>query len=231
MKILRVLAVLSFVAGVALLVVGFTRSGGGARPAAQSATIQEFDLRTPAPESPSPSPTPTDAATPTPTPAPFDGALASLEIPRFKVDAPVEAINFVPGTNQLATPSDPHDAGWYDQYAKPGFGGNAVFSGHVDYWPDIIGPFNKLSLLAADDEIVVHMKDGPTYRYRVIAVHRYPEATIPMGDLIWPKDRPAEEEWITLITCGGRFQSYDPSRPSGPGQYLDRDVVVAQRVQ
>lgn len=35
--------------------------------------------------------------------------------------------------------------------------------------------------------------------------------------------------WITLITCGGRFRALNPDG-SGPGEYLDRDVVIAERV-
>ena len=40
--------------------------------------------------------------------------------------------------------------------------------------------------------------------------------------------RPEGEEWITLITCGGRFVA---TQPNGLGEYLDRDVVVARRIQ
>lgn len=49
-----------------------------------------------------------------------------------------------------------------------------------------------------------------------------------MGDLISAPEKPAGAEWITLITCGGRFRAYLDG--GGPGEYLDRDVVVAERV-
>ena len=73
------------------------------------------------------------------------------------------------------------------------------------------------------------MDNGTEYRYRLIRKARYDEQTIPMGELIWPPNRPAGSEWVTLITCGGRFQAYEGG--NGVGQYLDRDVVVAERVQ
>lgn len=224
MQILRILAIVSFVAGAALLAFGFVRSGGDGDP-----SPADFDTtRFVAPPFPTASPTEAlgtrTAAAPSPTP--FDGAVARLKIPRFKVDSAIEAIGIT--SNELETPKNPRNTGWYDIYDKPGFYGNAVFSAHVDYYPNILGPFNKLSKLEAGDEIVVQMENGLEYRYRVIRKARYDVSNIPMGDLIWPKDKPRDQEWVTLITCGGRFQA---SRPGGPGEYLDRDVVVAERYQ
>ncbi len=76
------------------------------------------------------------------------------------------------------------------------------------------------------------MEDGPAYTYEVFYFQRYDVSTIPMGDLIagvvGGRARPPEEEWITLITCGGRFVA---TQPNGLGEYLDRDVVVARRIQ
>ena len=60
------------------------------------------------------------------------------------------------------------------------------------------------------------MRDSPRARAR----------SIPMADILWPAER-GSEEWITLITCGGRIV-YDAT---GYGEYLDRDVVVARRVR
>ncbi|KAA0231985.1 class F sortase [bacterium] len=129
-------------------------------------------------------------------------------------------------SNQLDTPHDPLKTGWYYIYDKPGFRGTAVFSAHVDYYPNIIGPFNKLKNSEIGDDIVVVMENGLEYKYRVIRKERYDVATIPMGDLIWPTNKPADTEWVTLITCGGEFRS---ATPGGPGEYLHRDVVVAER--
>jgi sortase (surface protein transpeptidase) len=227
MTILRLFAVFAFVAGIGLLVFGFLRSDG-----AESSTPEptEFVITS----VPAPSVTPSDTATgdvpgdtPTPTATPFDGAVLRLKIPRFEVDSEIEPIGLT-DDNRLEVPEDPYDTGWYDIYAKPGFGGNALFSAHVDYYPDIRGPFYNLKYLEGGDEIVVVMEDGTEYTYSVFSYKRYDASTIPMGDIIWPSTRPEGEEWITLITCGGRFQSLTPD---GPGDYLDRDVIVARRVQ
>ncbi len=225
MRFLRSLAVISFVAGVSLLVIGFAFSGGSARttpgPSFEASPFPTIDI-TPTPTSFVPLPTVPGA---TPTPVPYDGQLARFKIPRFDVDSTVEAIGIKPN-NELDTPHDPLKTGWYNIYDKPGFTGNAVFAAHVDYYPNIIGPFNKLARMDEGDEVVITMDNGTEYRYRVIRKARYDVKTIPMGDLIWPKDKPNDKEWVTLITCGGEFVA---SRPGGPGEYLNRDVVVAER--
>lgn len=66
-----------------------------------------------------------------------------------------------------------------------------MFSAHVDYFPNIKGPFYNLHQLDAGDEVIVVMDNGTEYRYRLIRKARYEEETIPMGELIWPPDRPA----------------------------------------
>ena len=227
MKLLRSLAIVSFLVGATLLVVGFAFSGGGgsnsASPSYEASPFPTIEI-TPTPTSFVPKPT---VASSTPTPAPYDGNLTRLKIPRFKVDSLIEVIGIKPN-NELDVPQDPLKTGWYNIYDKPGFRGNAVFSAHVDYYPNIIGPFHKLSKLDKDDDIVVVMENGFEYKYKVIRKQRYDVKTIPMGDLIWPKDKPDGVEWITLITCGGEFVA---SRPGGPGEYLNRDVVVAERIQ
>lgn len=221
---LRFVAVASFMVGVALLVWGFsTRGSDEAESAPPLAafdvpTIGVLATATLTAEDP----------TPTATPEPFAGEVSGFRIPRFEVDARIENIGLIPGENQLDIPEDPLKVGWYGIYDRPGWMGNAVFSAHVDYWPDIRGPFFNLSKLDPGDEVIVVMADGQEYRYRVFRKQRYDVATIPMGDLIWPRERPADAEWITLITCGGRFRAYLDG--GGPGEYLDRDVVVAERV-
>ncbi|MCL4239807.1 MAG: class F sortase [Dehalococcoidia bacterium] len=174
-------------------------------------------------------PSPVSTVTVMPTPTPFDGPVQRLLIPRFGVDSTVEPIGLVPGANQLDAPKDPLNTGWYEIYDRPGFGGNAVFSAHVDYYPNIKGPFYNLAKAEAGDEILVEMANAQTYTYRVFFKQRYDVASIPMGELIEAPSKPEGAEWITLITCGGRFRALNPDG-SGPGEYLDRNVVIAERV-
>ena len=230
MKALRFLAILSFLLGAGLLVLGFVRSGDGNTQAAPE-PVATFGPPTPTAIPPGAAPEKPPDATPEPTPTgppPFDGAVAKLTIPRFKVNSVIESIGLIPNTNQLDTPRDPHNTGWYNQYDKPGFGGNSVFSAHVDYFPNILGPFYNLKKIDPDDEITVVMENGLEYRYRVISKQQYNLDDINMAELIWPTTKPAGAEWITLITCGGQFVK---TEASGAGKYLSRDVVIAQRSQ
>ena len=70
------------------------------------------------------------------------------------------------------------------------------------------------------------MDNGIEYRYEVMTNVRYDAYSIPMGEVVWPSNRPKGDEWITLITCGGRIVYND----TGYGDYLDRDVVQARRI-
>lgn len=222
MKVLPYAAIFVFVAGLSLLVAGFAFSGDQA-PAAEPATALAFDLRTAVPETPTPEPT--DVPSPTPTPPPFDGTLARMIAPAVGIDHAIEEIGIT--NNQLDTPKDGvNKVGWYNIYSKPGFGKNAVFAAHVNY-NFKNGPFANLAKVKPGDKITIQMQDGPSYVYEVIFFQRYDVATIPMGELIDAHQKPANEEWITLVTCGGRFQQ---TQDNGLGEYLDRDVVIAKRV-
>ncbi len=221
MKVLPYVAIFTFVAGLSLLVAGFAFSSDGA-PEPEAPAIA-FDLRTAVPDTPTEAPT--DVPTATPTPLPFDGALARMIAPAVGIDNVIEDIGIT--NNQLDTPKDAvNKVGWYYIYDKPGFGGNAVFAAHINY-NFKNGPFANLARVQPGDKVSIVMQDGPTYTYEVIFYQRYDVDKIPMGELIDAPQKPANEEWITLITCGGRFQA---TEPNGLGHYLDRDVVIARKV-
>lgn len=230
-KVLRGAAIGVFTLGVGLLVYGFAFAGGGGSndtaPPAQAETETPSATATWTPTTPATA-TKTPEPTPTETPTPYAGNVARLKIPRFNVDSTIEPIGLTTD-NALDVPKDPHNTGWYNIYSKPGWGGNAVFSAHVDYYPNIRGPFYNLAKAEVGDEIIVVMENGVEYKYRVISNTRYPVDEMPTGDLIKAAGKPDDVEWITLITCGGRFQSY--SGDGGPGEYLDRDVVIAERFE
>lgn len=215
MKFARTLSLAVFAFGALLLIAGVACSGGDAQEPDPTPTPTEAATATP-------SPTRTPPPTPTATPTPFDGAVARIKIPRFNVDAPIEelAIN---GRGELDTPKDENTSvGWYYIYDKPGWSGNAIFSAHVYYHSDP-APFMNLAKSAEGDEVIVAMEDGTEYRYTVISNKRYHRDDIPMGDIIWPKEKADYDEWVTLITCGGQLDSTGQ-------EYVSRDVVVAKRI-
>jgi sortase (surface protein transpeptidase) len=153
------------------------------------------------------------------------GAVARVVIPRLGVNHYVTQLRVVNEQMQSPDADGVNAIGWYPEFGMPGDGGNAVFSAH-ETWNFYHGPFYSMHLAQPGDEVSVQMAGGQTYSYVVMRNTRYPSDAIPMGAVIWPA-KPASEEWVTFITCGGRFVR---EQANGLGEYLDRDVVVARRV-
>ncbi len=160
---------------------------------------------------------PTQVATPPATP-PSSAPVAELMIPSIKVDAQVE-IKGVDGNGVMESPDGPWNVVWYNFSARPGFGGNAVFSGHVDYVRVGAAVFWNLRDLNPGDEIDVKLADGTTYRYAVTAKDSYPSDSAPIDQIVGPTPK----ESVTLITCIGTFSH-------ATGQYDQRLVVRAERL-
>jgi sortase (surface protein transpeptidase) len=228
MKVVRNTSIVVFLMGLTLFMVlavaacsGNDKKDGGlfAARADDTPTLAVTPTATATPTEP-PSPTPS------PTPTPFNGKVARLKVPNLRIDYPIEDLALLPN-NEMDTPHDANGkVGWYYIYDKPGFRGNAIFSAHINYNKKD-GPFAQLSKAKVGDEVAVVMENGTEYKYKILRNDRIPVAKLDMGALIWPSTRPAGTEWVTLITCGGRLGPLDQN---GFGEYLDRDVVVAERI-
>ena len=161
--------------------------------------------------------------TPQPTlavPPPSGAPIASLVISRFGIDAPVQ-VKGVDANNVMVSPDGPTNVAWYDFSAKPGFGGNAVFSGHVDYIDYGPAVFWHLKDLVAGDTIEVRLEDGTAYKYAVETLQSVPAE--PTQDQLRDIVGPSANDIVTLITCGGTFSQETR-------QYDRRTVVRAKRV-
>jgi LPXTG-site transpeptidase (sortase) family protein len=163
-------------------------------------------------------------ATPTtPPPTPSTAAIQTLSIPRFDITAPVVVLG-VDDQSVMESPDGPTTVAWYDFSAKPGFpvdmhGGNAVFAGHVDYYNYGPAVFWHLGDLEPNDLVEVTLADGTVYKYSVVSRKQYNASAAPITDIVGDTDT----EVITLITCGGTFDS-------SVGEYNDRVVVRAERL-
>ena len=120
----------------------------------------------------------------------------------------------------METPDNAFDTAWYDFSAHPGFGGNAVFSGHVDYIHVGQAVFWNLQYLEPGDLIQVRLTDGMVYKYAVSSKLLYESDLAPVQDIVGPTPK----ESVTLITCGGTFSS-------ATHQYDKRLVVRAERIE
>ena len=165
--------------------------------------------------------TPTPGPTPTPSsefPPGSKAPVTRLVIEKAKIDAPIVQKG-VDAEGVMQAPDNAYDVAWYDFSAHPGFGSNAVFAGHVDYIR--VGPavFWNLKDLEAGDIIRVQLADGTEYKYAVNLKQQFDAATAPVNDIVGP----TVKETVTLITCGGTFDS-------STHQYDKRLVVRAERI-
>ena len=158
-------------------------------------------------------------ARPTPVVTPLSNApLDRLVIPKIEVDAPIITLG-VDDQGIMQSPRQPFDVGWYDFSARPGTGGNAVFSGHVDYASVGAAVFWNLRELVPGDLIDVRLADGTDYQYLVVSNVSYPRDDAPIADIVGPTGK----DTVTIITCTGTFNR-------DIHQYSHRLVVRAERI-
>jgi LPXTG-site transpeptidase (sortase) family protein len=197
--------------------VGWVLTGnlGGGPPAAPELLAAPTALPVPRATS-----RPTARAEPTVTPA----ALAVTATPvrvlieAIRVDAPV-TVKGLRADGVMDVPDGPEDVAWYNFTARPGMGGNAVLSGHLDYRNYGRAVFWRLEELRDGDVVEVRLEDGSVLRYRVSLKVSYDARTAPVPDILGPTIK----EVVTLITCGGTFDS-------GSRNYSHRLVVRAERI-
>lgn len=93
-------------------------------------------------------------------------------------------------------------AGWYTEGPEPGHPGPAVIAAHFDSraGPDV---FHRLGDLTAGDGIHVVYDSGDQVTFLVHSREQTPKDELPV-DAIWPT---TDERLLTLITCGGEFDS------------------------
>lgn len=167
---------------------------------------------------PPPRPAATVWPTGTPSPPVVTAAPTRLLIPRIGVDAPVTPKGLRPD-GFMDTPDGPEDVAWYAFSARPGMSGNAVLSGHLDYHDYGAAVFWRLKELQQGDLVEVRLDDGSVLRYQVSLKLSYDARTAPVLEIIGPTSK----QVVTLITCGGTFDS-------GSRSYSHRLVVRAERV-
>lgn len=131
---------------------------------------------------------------------PSEAPLARLRAARVDIDAPIVILGTA-ADGVMQSPDKPDVVAWYDFTSRPGFGGNAVFAGHLDFANYGPAVFWRLRELRLDDEIVIGLEDGTSYRYTVVESRTFDAVSAPVQDIVGP----TEGEMVTLITCAGKF--------------------------
>lgn len=142
-----------------------------------------------------------------------------LTIPKIGVDhARIFAVGLKPN-NEISTPSNIFDVGWYDASGKPGQGDTIVLDGH-NGGPSKVGVFKYLPVLSVGDIITIERGDGKIFSYEV-----FDNVTIPLSQaddymataFVSPVPR---KESLSLITCTGEWSATQKT-------YLSRQFVRA----
>jgi LPXTG-site transpeptidase (sortase) family protein len=162
--------------------------------------------------------TATAEPTTTPVPSPTTAPPVRLLIPAIGVDAPV-TVKGLRSDAVMDVPDGPEDVAWYNFTARPGMAGNAVLSGHLDYHNYGAAVFWRLKELSEGDIVEMRLADGSVLRYRVSLKLSYDARMAPVSEIVGPTSK----EVVTLITCGGTFDS-------GSRNYSNRLVVRAERI-
>jgi LPXTG-site transpeptidase (sortase) family protein len=122
--------------------------------------------------------------------------------------------------NQIATPDNIYDAGWYNASAKPGQDGAMFIYGHVSSW-QANGAFYNLKKLTAGDTITITRGDNATFTYKVVSSKIYPKDDVDMNAVLAPVD--ASKPGLNLMTCTGTVIK-------GTSEFSDRLVVFMSLV-
>ena len=145
--------------------------------------------------------------------------MARLEVPKININAKFVTLGIIASTNTMDSPKNKDDVAYYDFTPRPGYGGNTVLSGHVDWFTGQTGVFWDLKKLEKGDELDIVLEDSKKYRYKVTETGLYNNDDAPIDQILG--DTPVES--VTMITCEG---SFNPSS----AEYNKRRVVRAERI-
>lgn len=171
---------------------------------APSAPVTTIDATPTASPSPSADPTPTTVEL-------SESAPVKVRIPSIGVDAGTVSLGL--DGNELETPSDPDEVGWFTGAHTPGAPGRAVLAGHLT-WNGRHTVFARLPELTAGAVVEVDREDGTTAKFEITKVSTFAKDVFPTAEVYASTDEPS----LVLITCGGEYSQSD--------HYYDSNVIA-----
>lgn len=139
-----------------------------------------------------------------------------ITIESIGVSACIEHVG-VDQNNQVAVPTNIHLAGWYTQGPIPGQQGVSLIDGHVlGRYGDAV--FADLANVKANDIVKIEFGDKTVKEFEIFSSQTF---SLEDSQDEFLKQVPGVDSQLTLITCGGDFDSSSQT-------YSDRVVVRAK---
>lgn len=122
-----------------------------------------------------------------------------IDIPRLNIHARVLSMD-VTRKNELKSPYNIYDAGWYNASSRPGENGAMLVDGHSGIGKTH-GIFHNLMQLQPGDDISVKRGDGQVFTYKVVRSEVVDVDNINMAKLLVSEN--TAKPGLNLITCAG----------------------------
>ena len=134
-------------------------------------------------------------------PGPVTGTPQRLRIPFLGVYAAVEAVP-LDASGDLGSPASTADVAWSSTYVSPGEFGDAIMTGHKDWYTTSCAVFCLLDQSYVGMDIYVDSADGHTYHFVVDSMNYYAASSPPS----WLFDEVGNGvAMLSLVTCAGDF--------------------------
>lgn len=141
-----------------------------------------------------------------------------VTIPDIGVDAQVEHLGLT-ADNAVDVPKSLWTTAWFNQSSRPGAKGPAMIVGHYSaYGRAVFANLNKLNI---GQRITITDDKGQQFTFAVIKKGDYPQAEVPMSELLGDK---TSKPRLEIITCGGGY--IKASR-----DFTNRTVITAEIVE
>lgn len=142
---------------------------------------------------------------------------AKINIPDIGVDAQVEHLGLT-AQNAVDVPKSLWTTAWFNQSSRPGDKGPAMIVGHYSAYGRAV--FANLNKLNVGQKIVITDDKGQQFTFAVTKKGDYPQAQVPMAELLGNKN---SKPRLEIITCGGGY--IKASR-----DFTNRTVITAEIV-
>lgn len=141
-----------------------------------------------------------------------------IRISKIGVEARVKPVG-VKKNNQLDSPANIHDTGWYNASSKPGEAGAALIDAHVS-GPTKPGVFKNLKQLQAGDIIEIEKGNGQKLRFAVASIKLFDTKSADMASMMLSAD--PTKPGLNLMTCAGQFDAKTNSYPQRLAVYATK---------